>query len=459
MADILRRRAAFAGRLMLLIALSFALSARPVMAQAILRDAETESFLNDLERPIIEAAGLRPENVQIVLIQDKEINAFVAGGQTVFIHSGLIQAADNANEVQGVIAHELAHITHGDVIRIDEGVKQATGIMILTMVLGALAMAAGGGEAGAGIMAAGQQAAMGKFMAFTREQESAADQTGAAFLNKAGITGKGMLSFFAKLQNQEMRLAIPQDDPFSRDHPLTGERITALENILKESPAWDKPIEPKLSERFQLVKAKLFGYVNDPKVTMIKYPEKDQSLAAHYARAYAWHKAAYPDKADAEAEALVKARPDYPFFYELQGQILLESGRPREALASLRKAVALAPNQPLIAAILGHALISTEDNANYSEAKRVLRAAVARDNENPFAWYQLGIVYEHEGDEPRAALATAERYNLEENAPLAFASAQQALVGLPTGTPDWIRAQDIAMVSRAKMTKNKDKKK
>ena len=457
MADMLRRRTAFFARMVLLIVLSFTLSARPVMAQAILRDAETETFLNEIAKPVIEAAGLTPANVQIVMIQDKEINAFVAGGQTVFIHSGLIQAADNYNEVQGVVAHELGHITGGHVIRMDEGVKQATGIMILTMVLGAIAMAAGGGDAGAGIMAAGQQAAMGKFLAFTRVQEASADQAGASFLNKAGITGKGMLSFFAKLQNQEFRLAIPQDDPFSQTHPLTADRIAALENLLQSSPAWNKPIDAKLQERFQLVKAKLFGYVNDPKLTMTKYPDTDNSLPAHYARAYAWHKAAYPDKADAEAEALVKARPDYPYFYELQGQILLESGRPAEALSSLRKAVALAPNQPLIAAILGHALISTEDNANYQEAKRVLRAAVARDNENPFAWYQLGIVYEHEGDQSRAALATAERYNLEGNPKLAMASAQAALAGLPSGSPDWIRAQDIAMVARAQVTKDKKK--
>jgi predicted Zn-dependent protease len=452
-----RRRIAFFARVMLLIAVSFTLAARPVMAQAILRDAETEAFLNEIAKPLIEAGGLSPANVQIVMIQDKEINAFVAGGQIVFIHSGLIQAADNYNEVQGVIAHELGHITGGHVIRMDEGVKQATGIMILTMVLGAIAMAAGGGDAGAGIMAAGQQAAMGKFLAFTRVQESSADQAGASFLNKSGITGKGMLSFFGKLQNQEFRLAEPQDDPYSRTHPLTGDRIAALRDLLQSSPSWSKPIDPKLQERFQLVKAKLFGYVSDPKITMNKYPEKDNSLPAHYARAYAWHKAAYPDKADAEAEALVKARPDYPYFYELQGQILLESGRPAEALTSLRKAVALAPNQPLIAAILGHALIATEDNANYQEAKRVLRAAVARDNENPFAWYQLGIVYEHEGDQPRAALATAERYNLEGNPRMAMSSAQVALAGLPSGSPDWLRAQDIAMVARAQVTKDKKK--
>jgi len=442
-------------RFVLLLTLSFALAFRPAMAQSILRDAETEALLHDMSTPLIEAAGLRPENVEIVLIHDRSINAFVAGGQAVYIHSGLIEAADNANEVQGVIAHELGHITGGHIVRFDEGAKAATGIMILSLLLGAAAMAAGSGDAGAGILAAGQQAALGKFLAFTRTQESSADQAGAGFLNKAGISGKGSIAFFKKLQNQEFRLAIPQNDSYARTHPLSGERIQALENTYHNSPAWDAKTDPKLEERFQLVKAKLSGFVNDPRMTLVKYPETDKTLPARYARAYAWHKSAYPDKALAEADALIGARPDNPYFLELKGQILLESGRPAEALGSLRSAVQLAPGQPLIASMLGHALIATEDETNFAEAKRVLRAAVARDNDNPFAWYQLGIVYDREGDQARAALATAERYNLEGRPRLAMASAEAAMSGIPTGTPDWIRAQDIAMVSRAAVEKEK----
>ena len=463
MADSRHRRRgarAFATRLALLLILSFALSARPVLAQEVLRDAETEALLHDAARPIMAAAGLRPENVQIVMLQDRQINAFVAGGQTVYIQSGLIEAAQNVNEVQGVIAHELGHVTGGHVIRMAEGAKAATGIMLLSLLLGAAAMAAGSGDAGAGIMAAGQQAAMGKFLAFTRVQENSADQAGASFLNKAGITGKGMLSFFKTLQNQEYRLAIPQVDSYSSTHPLTGERIAALEQVLESAPSWNAPVDPKLEERFQLVKAKLSGFVNDPQATLYKFPESNHSLPARYARAYAWHKSAYPDKAAAEVEELIKARPDYPYFQELKGQILLESGKPAEALDSLRKAVQLAPNQPLIASLLGHALIETGNEANFAEAKRVLRSAVGRDNDNPFAWYQLGIVYDHEGDHARASLATAERYNLEGNPRLAMVNAEQALQGIPTGSPDWIRAQDIAMVSRTEVEKDKkDKKK
>jgi predicted Zn-dependent protease len=442
----------------MLLALSFTALVQPAAAQSILRDAETEVLLRDMSRPIVQAAGLRPENVQIVLINDKEINAFVAGGQIVYIHSGLIQGADNANQVQGVIAHELGHITGGHIIRFNEGAKAATGIMLLSMLLGVAAMAAGAGEAGSGIMAAGQQAAMGKFLAFSRTQESSADAAGAEYLGKAGISGKGSLEFFRKLQNMEFRLAIPQEDSYARTHPLSGERLSVLEGVYKAQASWDAKTDPALEARFQRVKAKLTGFVADPKQTLQLYPETNKTVPARYARAYAWHKSAYPDKSIGEVESLLRDNPTDPFFLELKGQVLLESGRPKEALEPLRDAVARAPDQPLISAMLGHALISTEEKTHFEEAKKVLRSAISRDNTNPFAWYQLGIVYSREGDEARAALATAERYNLEGRTRLALANAETALQGIPTGTPDWIRAQDIAMVSRAEVQKEKDRK-
>ena len=436
-------------RLLMLLALSFAAVAQPAAAQSILRDAETEALLRDLSRPLIEAAGLEPNNVNVVLLHEDEINAFVIGGQTVYLFSGLITSADNANQVQGVIAHELGHVTGGHIIRLEEGVQQATGIMILSLLLGGLAMAAGAGEAGMGVLAAGQQAAMGRFLAFSRIQENSADQAGATYLSRAGISGRGSLAFFERLQNLEFRMNIPQDNGYARTHPLTGERISVLRDMYEADPAWSRPTDPELEERFQRVRAKLIGYVDDPRRVMNRYPETDRSIPARYARAYAWHRSAHPDRALAETESLLQARPNDPYFLELKGQILLESGRPDEALESLRQAVALVPDQPLIASLFGHALIATEDRDNFEEAKRVLRVAVQRDNDNPFAWYQLGIVDDREGDQARAALATAERYNLTGQPQLALVNAEQAMMGIAVGTPDWLRAQDIAMVSRS----------
>src|SRR3954469_18165932 len=450
---------------LLMLALMLAMSAwQPAAAQesdsdsgpSILRDTETEFLFRDASRPLIEAAKLDPNSVKVVLLNDPEINAFVANGQTVYIQSGLIEATDNVNQLQGVIAHELGHVAGGHSIRIDEGVRSATGLTIATLVLGALAIAAGAGEAGMGIMAAGQQAALGNFLSFTRAQEASADQAGAHYLSVAGITGKGMLDFFGKLQNQEYRLAVYDKDSYARTHPLSSERIQALTTIFHADPAWNHPVDPVLDARFQRVKAKLFGFL-EPRRAVTKYPETDQSVPAHYARAYAYHMGSYPDKAIAVSNALLATDPHDPYFLELKGQILLESGKPAEAIPPLREAAQRSGDAPLIAAMLGHALVATEDPKYFTEAKQVLKTAVARDNQDPFAWYQLGIIYDREGDEARAQLATAERSNLQGDPKLALASAQMAMKGIASGTPDWLRAQDIAMVSRAELAK-KDKR-
>jgi predicted Zn-dependent protease len=452
--------ARFARLLMMAILLSVA-AVRPVAAQdsggpSVLRDSETELMFKDVSRPLIEAAGLDPANVNVVLLNDPEINAFVAGGQTVYIQSGLIQAADNVNQLQGVIAHELGHVAGGHSIRLGDGVRQATGLTYATMVLGALALLAGAGDAAMGVMMAGQQAAMTQFLAFTRTQEASADAAAVKYLHAAGISGKGMLQFFDKLQHQEYRLAIYSKDSYDRTHPLSSERIQAIQQAFKSDAAWDKPVDPDLEARFERVKAKLYGFVN-PAQAVIKYPESDQSIAAHYARAYAYHMSSYPQKAESEANALLAAMPHDPFFLELKGQILLEGGKPAEAIAPLREATERSGNMPLIAAMLGHALVATDDPSNFAEAKQVLKAAVARDNQDPFAWYQLGVIYAHEGDEGRAALATAERSNLQDEPRLALNSATAAMKSIPVGSPDYLRAQDIAMVSRTELKKQKKK--
>jgi predicted Zn-dependent protease len=434
--------------------LFFSLTVQPVLAQGILRDAETEDLLDVMSAPLVRAAGLNPRNVKVVMIQDRSINAFVAGGQIVYIHSGLLLSAANANEVQGVIAHELGHVAGGHVITSEAGMKQATGISILSLLIAAAAMAAGAGDAGMAILSAGSSAAMGKFLAFNRAQESSADLAGAKYLAASGISGRGSIAFFKRLQNLEFRYSIPQTDSFDRTHPLSGERIAILQEKYEADPAWTAMTDPAIEARFQRVKAKLAGYI-DPKRALVDYPVADRSIPARYARAYAWHRSAYPEQAMMEANTLVRALPHDPYILELKGQILLESGKPQEALPLLREAVQITNAQPLIATTFGHALIATEDSANYAEAQRVLKASVNRDNENPFAWNQLGVVYDYQGDAPRAAMASAESSYLQGRSREALASARTAMGGLPKNTPDWIRAQDIAMVAETDIQQTK----
>ncbi|HSF13336.1 MAG TPA: M48 family metalloprotease [Erythrobacter sp.] len=435
-------------------------AAQPVRAQSILRDAETEQLLLDMAAPLIEASELQPGNVDLVLINDGSINAFVAGGQAVYVHSGLINEAETANEVQGVLAHELGHITAGHAVRFNERTKAANNISILSLLLGVGAALAGAGDAALGVIAAGQQAALGSFLAFNRDQEASTDLAGARYLSGAGITGKGMIKFFERLRNNEIRAGYSQADEaaYARTHPLSGDRIQVLRGLLEEDPAWDTPPDPELQERFVRARAKLYGYLAEPRRTLAFFPPSNTSVAARYARAYAYHKDARIDLALAEADALIAAEPDNPYFLELKGQVLLESGRPQEAIVPLRRAVELTRANPLIAGILGHALIATENEANFAEAENVLRAAVQRDRFNPFAWYQLGVVYAARGDIPRARLASAEQQVMSRRYPEALQNAQAAEAYLPYGSPDWIRAQDIALQARAELERVRDRR-
>lgn len=436
------------------------LTAQPAHAQSVLRDTETERLLNELAAPLIEAAGLEPDNVEIVLVNDPSINAFVAGGQIVYLHSGLIDAAEDAGEVQGVIAHELGHITGGHINRYEEGIAQAGSISILSLLLGAAALAAGQGEAAAGILGMGQRAAIGQFLAFSRVQEASADAAGAEYLSIAGISGRGSLTFFNRLLNQEFRYYRDQSDEaaFNRSHPLSGDRISALRQTYESDPAWDAPTDPVMQERFVRMKAKLFGYLAEPHRTFETYPASMAGVPARYARAYAYHQQALTAEALEEAEALLETAPQDPYFLELYGQILLESGEVERAIPPLREATRHSGSAPLIAAMFGHALIATEDEANHTEAEEVLRASVGRDRRNPFAWYQLGIIYAQSGDQARARLASAEQQAMTQRWPEALLSAQYAEANLPTGTPDWIRAQDIVLQARFELERARDRR-
>jgi predicted Zn-dependent protease len=277
------------------------------------------------------------------------------------------------------------------------------------------------------------------------------------FLSKAGISGRGSISFFKKLENYEYRYGYSHDDEaaYEQTHPTTPDRIATLEHQYEADPAWNKPTDPALQARFERIKAKLYGYLAKPADTLRSYPPTMDTVPAHYARAYAYHKDARLDQALDETHALLKTNPNDPYFLELEGQILLESGKPADALAPLREATELTNNQPLIAATFGHALIATENPANYDEAERVLKAAVNKDHDNPDAWYQLGMVYAARGDIPRARLASAEQQAMTGNMIGALQNASAAERALPAGSPDELRAGDIALAARAALEQQK----
>lgn len=415
-------------------------------AQSILRDAETEAFLHKASDPLFLAAGLNPKSVHLYLIHDNSINAFVAGGQNIFIHSGLILAADDVNEFLGVMAHETCHIACGHRVRRADAASIAGTTSILSMVLGAAAILAGGGDAGMGILMAGQSMAQGQYLAYSRGQESEADLAGARYLEEAGVPGEGMIAFFEKLRDQEIFAQIRQD-PYVRSHPLNRTRIMQLQEAVEASPYAGKGPNEDLNEQFMRLKAKLAGYLFEPRRTLRDYPLSDKSASARYARVYAYHKALEWDLALAETDALIQMEPGNAYFHEIKGQILFENGRVQESLPVFRKAVQLAPKEPLIATALGQAMVSTEDDKLMAEAIPILEDATRQDRGNSFAWFNLAKAYAWVGREAEASLATAERF-YSAGAPMqAVMHAQRAMQAFDEGTPEWLRAQDILYVS------------
>ncbi|WP_262695319.1 M48 family metalloprotease [Kordiimonas aquimaris] len=415
-------------------------------SQSLLRDAETEAFLRRSSYPIFKAAGLNPQSVHMYLLNENSINAFVTGGQNIFIHSGLILAADDVDEFIGVIAHETCHIACGHRLRRGDAAANAGTFSILSLVLGAAAIAAGGADAGLAILGAGQSVARGQFLAHTRGEEAEADITGAKYLDEVGRSSSGMIRFFDKLRDQEI-LAQVRQDPYVRSHPLNSARITNLREDGQNRVHFNTPPDPALNDLFYRLQAKLEGYLARPVQTLRKYPPSDTSIRARYARVYAYHRSLEWDLALEEADALITAEPLNPYFHEIKGQILFENGRIEEAVPVLQYAVDLAPNEPLIATALGQALVSFEDPERMRQALPILENATRIDRGNSFAWFNLAKAYSWLELQPQASLATAERFYSLGSATQAVIHARRALDGFDRGTPDWLRAQDILIAT------------
>ncbi|MBI1211615.1 MAG: M48 family metalloprotease [Alphaproteobacteria bacterium] len=422
----------------------------PAHAGSGIRDAEMERILRAYGEPIWRAAGLDPQAIHVYIINDPSINAFVAGGQNIFMNTGTIMELDTPGELKGIIAHETGHIAGGHLARGPEAMSKAEVPMIISMIAGVAAIAAGAPDIGMAMMVGAQGVAQRELLAFSRQQEASADQAGVKYLTATGQSARGMLEVFNKFADQEALTGVRQD-PFVRSHPLSRDRMAALERLVMASPYRDKPDSKAELEAYAMMRAKLRGFIDSPEVTLRLYPESDKSQPARYARAVAYFKGADLETALAQINSLIAERPNYPFFWELKGQILVESAKPAEGVPAYRKAVELAPDEPLLQASLGAALVATEDPKLLAEAKTHLKAALNLEPDNAMAWYYLASVYDSQGNEGMAALATAERDFAVQDMGGAMRFAKRAQRGLRQGTQDWQRATDIVAVSQAQM--------
>lgn len=452
----LRNHAFRAVAAMVACAVALAGPSAPAQAQSrgggglpIIRDAEIEQLLRDYTQPILRMAGLAQQNVRVVIINDRSFNAFVMDGHRIFVNAGALLESTTPNQLIGVLAHETGHIAGGHLSKLRTELANAQTISILAMLLGIGATIAAsragtsvGGDPAAVALTAPQTVLQRTLLAYQRQHEDQADRAGVKFLTASGQSAKGMYDTFKRMADQQL-FAARGADPYYLSHPLASERLSALAVIAK-TQYWDKKDAPELQLRHDLMRAKLYGFLDGPGTIARRYSPSDQSLPARYARAIATYRHADLRSALGQIDSLLEAQPNNPYFHELKGQALLESGRPTEAAAPLRRAATTAPNPLLIQVMLAQALIATKDPKLADEAIAYLRQAVASDPDIADGYAQLAMAYGRKGDYAQADLASAQAAFARGDIRTARQLAARAKDRFPVGSPGWVKADDIA---------------
>ena len=406
------------------IALAFS-SAGAAKAQSIslIRDAETEALIADYTGPIFRAAGVSTHNIKVHLIDDNSFNAFVINGQNMFINTGAIMQSETPNQLIGVIAHETGHIRGGHNARLQQLMEKMQTAALLLQVLSVGAIAAGAAtgsndtaQAGTAMMLGGQQIIIRSILSYVRQQESAADRAAVEFLNASHQSPAGMLKVFRYFADQSIGM---RPDPYVQTHPMPRERIAQLEELALKSPYYNQKDPPALQLRHDLVRAKIaaYSYQNNPQRVLRQY--SDNSLPSRYARAIvAFHAGGYQAAAPALNE-LIAAQPQNPWFYELKGTFLLESGNAKEAVAPLRKAVSLLQTQKsgYVRIELAQAILES-GTGSPEEALKMLKVALV-DEDQSYLGYRLeseafGKLHRYADADLAAALASFHKGDVQE---------------------------------------------
>lgn len=422
-------------------------AASPAAAQNAIRDTEIEGIIHEWSDPVFTAMGLEPSEIEILLINENDLNAFATRGRILGVNTGLILRTRNANELLGVIAHEAGHIKNRHTLR--DG-AQAAGMqpMLMTMALGALAIAAGAPDAGAVLLGNSQYFGTLSALRYMTHQEGEADNTGARALQNAGESGRGLLSFFENFRSQEV-FSDARRYPYFRSHPLSSDRIENLRRFVAEQSNYNHQDSPERNAEHALIVAKIHAFMDAPNQTLRDYPESDTSLPARYARAIAFYRDGQTDRALAAVDVFLTEQPENPYFWELKGQILFEEGRAADAIGAHQRAVDLKPDAPLLRINLGHALIETGDPAKLDEAVNQLKRATALEHDNTMGWRLLSQAYASQNKEGEARLASAEMYFAMGAEQQATQFALRARDMLTPGTAEWTRAMDIVFASGA----------
>lgn len=428
------------------VAAMFVADVASAQSLRLIRDTEIEETIKAESAPVLRASGLNPDAVHFYLVADKELNAFVAAGQNIFLHTGLIEETETPNQLLGVIAHEAGHISGGHAVR--SGDMQRAGMVpfLLTMGMGIAAAVAGQGQVGAALMASSSYFGTLSALSYSRVQEAAADQAAISSLEQAGLSSRGLVEFFENFRYQEI-FSEQKKYQFFRSHPLSSERIEALRRRAEDQSHYSAVDSAEALERHNIVKAKLQAFLSPPQQTFIRYQDRDTRYVARYARAIAYYQSGEAEKALTAIDKLIEEHPDNPYLWELKGQVLFENARTAEAVVAHARSIELKPTAPLLRVNYAQSLIALNDKARLDEAIAQLNRALSVENDNSFAWRLMSQAYDTLERPGPARLAAAEAKFADGNLAEARAFAMRAREYLTKDTPDWRRATDIVLVS------------
>lgn len=439
----------------LFVALAGLAMAATASAQGLIRDAEIETTLREWMDPILEVSGLNPDDVGLYIINDPSLNAFVANGQRIHLHTGLLIAADTPGQIKGVIAHETCHIACGHSISRSRAADIAGRPALISIGLGVLAIAAGAGDAGAALIASSQQFAALNFFVHTRAEEATADAAAVSYLAKLGQSPAGIVEFFDKFRYQEV-LSEARRQPYFRSHPLASNRIRTTRALAEETGLMDVPPTPEAQRQFDLMQAKLIGFIEPLARVYQDYPVGDDSEAARYARAIASMQSSDITSTLKEVDSLLEEFPENPYYWELKGQALFEMGRAAESVEPHAKSLEFLPGHPLLLINYARSLIARNEEGDLDEGEDALRDALIKEPDNSFAWSQLAIALEKQGNRPEAELATAESAYYIGDYQRAYIFASRALQDLPKDSFEHRRASDVRNATDPALPENRD---
>lgn len=409
-----------------------------------IRDTEIENTIRLYAQGIFKAANLDSTAVNVYIINDDNLNAFVTNGQKIFMNSGTLRYADTPEEVMGVIAHEAGHITGGHMAKLYDQLDKAKAITIASLFLGVpLAIASGRADIATAATAFGMTTAERGFLAYSRENEQSADNAGIDFMNKAGIDPSGLVDFMARIEKKSKLYQGGTPDPYVMTHPLTSERIQFLENQREISPNRGKKLPNYFYVLHDRMRAKLNGFLDPPEQTLRAYPKSDTSMLGYYARTIAYMQSAKWQEAQAEMDQLLVLLPNDPFIIELNGDLNHKAGNLEVARQAYTKAIEILPWAGLIRIALASVLIDMKDSSLEEEAIANLSAAKSYEQDNSSLWRNLGLIYERRKDPAMLALVSAESAIRTNDLRRALSQADIAVNQLPRNSSAWQRARDI----------------